>query len=143
MPLLDQEAKRILEERFSSDNIMALATLDDGEPAVRYVNVYYEAGSFYSITYALSGKMQQIARNPSVALAGEWFTAKGQGENLGWFGLDKNRCLAEKLRSAFHQWIDNGHNDFNDQNTIILRIRLKSGVLFSNGRRFELEFDDE
>ena len=44
----------------------------------------------------------------------------------------------QKLRTAFAAWIDNGHNDFQDVNTCILRIRLTDGVLFSHGARYEM-----
>lgn len=138
--MISREAERILTERFSKDNVMALATVWEGLPQVRYVNTYYEDGSFYTITYALSGKMRQLEQNPAAALAGDWFTAKGEGANLGWFGLEENRPMAEKLRAAFAAWIDNGHNDFEDRNTVILRVRLTSGVVFADGKRYELDF---
>ena len=107
-------------------------------PYVRLVNAHYEDGALYVITHARSNKMQQIARNPVVAIAGEWFTAHGRAESLGWFGKSENRTLAAKLETAFSAWIHNGHNDFDDPDTIILRIRLTDGVLLSHGRRFEL-----
>ena len=49
--------------------------------------------------------------------------------------------MAAKLREAFAEWIDNGHNDFGDENTCILRIRLKDGILFSQGKRYEITFE--
>lgn len=64
-----------MDERFGCDTFISLATLNEGEPAVRIVNSYYEKGSFYTITHALSNKMHQIGRNPAVAICGEWFTA--------------------------------------------------------------------
>lgn len=141
--MISQEVKQILTERFSRDNVMTLATVWEGLPEARYINAYYEDGCFYIITYALSGKMRQIEQNPAVALAGEWFSAKGEGENLGWFGLEENRAMAEKLRAAFAAWIDNGHNNFEDENTVILRVRLTSGVLFSHGKKYELDFAEK
>ncbi len=57
-----QETERILNERFNRDNIIALATVQDGTPYVRNVNGFYEDGSFYVITYALSNKMKQIEK---------------------------------------------------------------------------------
>lgn len=58
-------------------------------------------GSFYVVTYALSGKMQQIIKNPTVAISGEWFTAHGTGENLGHVLLKENKAVMEILRAAF------------------------------------------
>ena len=136
----DGEAEKIMADRFGKDTVIALATSANGVPHVRYVNAYYENGAFYIVTYALSNKMRQIEDNPAVAIAGEWFTAHGRGEDLGYFGRPENAEIAEKLRAAFAAWIDNGHNDFSDENTRILRIRLTDGVLLSHGTRYDLDF---
>jgi len=140
MQKLTQEAEAILLERFGGDSIVSLATQAEGIPYVRYVDAFYEDGAFYVLTHGLSGKMRQIAKTPVVAVAGEWFTGHGVGENLGWFCKTENRRIAEKMKSVFAAWIDNGHNDLDDENTCILRIRLTGGVLFSNGRRFDIDF---
>ncbi len=58
---------------------------------MRYVNAYYENGSFYIITHALSNKIKHIKENPVVAIAGQWFTAHGRGVSLGYFG--KRNCV--------------------------------------------------
>lgn len=135
------EAKAILEERFGGDSIIALATADGTRPHVRYVDAYYENGSFFVLTHKLSGKMQQILQNPAVSVAGDWFTASGTGVDLGWFLRPENTAIAARMRQVFAGWIDNGHNNFEDENTIILQIRLTEGVLFSNGKRFNLVFE--
>ena len=143
MAALTHEVQSILNERFGKDSLLALATSVENIPHVRAVDAYYENGSFYVITHALSGKMQQIARNPTVALCGDWFTAAGTAENMGWFLKPENQEVADKLKKAFAAWIDNGHNNFADENTIILRIRLTHGVLFSNGTRYDIDFLQE
>ena len=140
MEKLTEITKKIMDERFGKDNVISLATSEDNLPYVRYVNAYYENGAFYVITYALSNKMKQIEKNPAVALAGDWFTATGKGVNLGWFGKTENKEMADRLRKVFAEWIDNGHTDFEDENTIILCIQLMQGVLFSHGTRFEIDF---
>lgn len=138
MKKLCAEAEEIMKDRFEKDSVIALATVEGGAPYVRYVNAYYEDGAFYVITHALSGKMRQIERNPAAAIAGDWFTGHGKCESLGYFGREENRALAAKLKRAFAAWIDNGHNDFSDENTIILRIELTDGLLLSHGTRYEL-----
>lgn len=140
---LPENIKKIMEERFGKDSIIALATVKDGMPYVRNVDGYYEDGVFYVLTYALSDKMKHIERDPLVAIAGEWFTAHGTGENLGWFRKKENEKIAEKMRKLFAEWIDNGHNDFDDENTCILRIQLTDGVLLSHGTRYELVFSEK
>ena len=140
MEKLSRDTEAILTERFGKDSIISLATAKDNVPYVRNVDAFYEDGAFYVLTHALSGKMKQIEKNPNVAISGEWFTAQGQGANLGYFGKVENARIAEKMRQVFSAWIDNGHNNFEDTNTCILRITLTSGVLFSNGRCFEIDF---
>ena len=53
------------------------------------------------------------------------------------YELGKN-SVVEKLKHVFSDWIDNGHNDFSDTNTIILCIEISDGVLFSHGQRYEI-----
>ena len=143
MEKLTSKTERLMTERFGKDTVIALATTEDGVPYVRYVNAFYEDGAFYIITHALAGKMKQLGKNPAAAIAGEWFTAQGTGINLGYFGKQENREIAEKLRKAFAAWIDNGHNDFADENTCILCVRLSDGVLLSHGERYEIDFTKE
>lgn len=135
---LNKEAEEIMTELFGKDTVIALATLDNHIPCVRYVNAFYENGAFYIITHALSNKMKQIADCPVVGIAGEWFTGHGKGISLGYFGNEENSWIAGKLKKAFAEWIDNGHTDFDDENTIILCLELTDGQLLSHGKKYEL-----
>lgn len=143
MEKLSKEAEEILSERFGKDSMIALATTENNIPYVRTVNSYYESGSFYILTYALSNKMRQIEKNPTAAVCGEWFTAHGKCENLGYFGKKENEQIACKMRKVFAEWIDNGHNNFEDENTCILRVRLMDGILLSHGTRYEIDFTEK
>jgi len=138
--ILTEEISLILNKRFSHDTLLSIATTMNDIPYVRIVNSYYEDSCFYTVTYALSNKMKQISENPTVAVCGEWFTAHGIGEILGWIREEKNSEIAEKLRLVFASWYDNGHVDESDINTCILRIRLTDGVLFSEGKKFNINF---
>ncbi len=44
------------------------------------------------------------------------------------------------MRVIFSEWIGNGHNDFEDENTCILQIELIDGLLLSHGTRYEIDF---
>lgn len=140
MRKLTKEAEAILMERFGKDSTIALATTVNGLPYVRCVNAFYADGAFYVLTYGLSNKMKQIEANPMVALAGDWFTAHGRAINFGYFGKEENRDIANKMRVVFSEWIDNGHNNFDDVNTCILCIELTDGLLLSHGTRYEIDF---
>ncbi len=137
---INAEIAALMDKRFGHDNLIALATVDGDSPAVRTVNAYYEGGAFYTITYALSGKMQQIGGNPKVAICGDWFTARGIAESMGHILLPENADMADKLRTVFAKWYDNGHTNEADPNTIILRIKLTEGVLFHHGTRYDITF---
>ena len=140
MEKLTKEIESILSERFGKDSIIALATAIDNTPYVRNVDAFYQNGAFYVLTHGLSGKMKQIEQNPTIAISGDWFTAQGKGINLGYFGKADNSHIANKMKEVFSAWINNGHNNFDDPNTSILCIKLISGVLFSNGTRYEIDF---
>lgn len=135
-----KKAQEIMDQRFNSDTLIALATVDDTTPWVRTVNSYYEDGAFYVITHALSNKMKQIEKNSSVCICADWFTAHGIGENLGHILDPQNEALANKLRTAFAEWYYNGHTSEQDPNTCILRIRLTDGFLLSHGTKYEIDF---
>ena len=48
-----------------------------------------------------------------------------------------------EIKKVFSEWIDNGHNNFNDENTIILCVELTDGLLLSHGTRYEFNFHFE
>jgi len=128
----------ILSERFGKDSLMALATVDEkGIPWVRTIDAIFCEDSFYTITYALSNKIQHIKNNSTVAISGDWFSGHAIGENLGHIKLEKNKEIADKLRTAFAAWYDNGHTNEEDPNTIILKIKVTDGILFKDGTRYE------
>ena len=136
------EYLKIMSERFGKDTLLSLATTVNNIPNVRIVNSYYEDGKFYTITYALSNKMKEIANNSTVGVCGEWFTGHGIGENIGHINDEKNMQLSTKLKKEFDSWYSNGHIDESDPNTCILCIHLTNGILFSNGTRYDIDFNE-
>jgi len=134
------EALQVMVERFGQDTLLSLATSDNNCPSVRTVNSFYEDGAFYVVTYALSNKMKHIGSNPKVAVCGDWFTAHGIGENLGYVRDPSNTVIMAKLREAFAAWYDNGHTNEDDTNTILLRIRLTNSVVWNHGTKYEIDF---
>jgi len=137
-----EEGLKLLNEQFGNnkDNLISLATIaresslgGAPRPVVREVDAYYEDGTFFAVTHALSNKMQQIAQNPDVAISvcGQWFTAIGLGENLGWVLDPKNVEIRAKLRTSFAAWYDMANNE-KDENCCILAIHLTRGTLNIN-----------
>jgi len=146
-----EEAMKKLDEKLGNkDGLISLSTISlepgaDGKslPAARIVDAYYEDGAFYTVTYATSDKMRQIAKNPEVAVCIiiENFTADGIGENLGWVCDEKNAEIMTKLHTIFAAWYNEANND-GDPNTCLLRIRLTKGLWNDahKGIRNEIDF---
>jgi len=89
-----KDEENIINDRSVKNSIISLATCIDDMPSVRYVNAFYDNNAFYVLTNALSNKIKHTANNPNVAIAEEWFTASGKGENLGYFGREENMAIA-------------------------------------------------
>ena len=137
-----QEAKDIMKERFGHDSLIALATVEDGLPWVRTVNAYYEDGAFYVLVNSHTNKMRQIAKEPRVAVCGDWFTGHGVADDLGQMLEEQNAEIFLTVKAAFSAWYDNGHMDEHDPASRILRVRMTDGVLFSHGTRYDIDFTE-
>ena len=132
---MNKDFDNILNERFSKDSLISIATVDKtGKPYVRTVDAIYIDGAFYTITNAATNKMKHIKENPVVAICGEWFSGHGKAESLGHIRNEENKDLADKLRTAFASWYDNGHTNEDDINTIILKIMVTDGILYKDGK---------
>ncbi len=134
------QAQMIMNERFGQDKLISIATSDQNIPYVRAVDSVYLDRCFYVITHAQSSKIKQIEKNPIVAICGEWFTGHGLAENLGHVLKEENLSTYHMLKKAFEAWIDNGHIDETNKDTVLLCIRMKTGILYSNGVRYDIEF---
>ncbi|MDH6366413.1 MULTISPECIES: pyridoxamine 5'-phosphate oxidase family protein [unclassified Breznakia] len=131
-----EKAIQDLNEKFGNkDNLLSLSTIALDEvngmvrPDARIVDAYYEDEAFYVVTHEVTGKMQQVAKNPNVAICiiVENFTANGVAENLGWVCDKKNEDIIKKLRTIFAEWYYVANNE-EDKGTCILRIQLKHGL---------------
>ncbi len=142
--------KRLDQMAGNKDGLICLSTISletgaegKSRPAARLVDAYYEDGAFYTVTYATTDKMRQIAENPEVAICiiVENFTADGIAENLGWVRDEKNVEMMKKLRTIFAAWYNDANND-DDPNTCLLRIQLTKGLWNDphNGIKNEIDF---
>ncbi|MDD4291438.1 MAG: pyridoxamine 5'-phosphate oxidase family protein [Clostridia bacterium] len=139
-----EDAKKMMNERFGKDSLIAIATTDGERLYNRMVDAYYVDGAFYISTYALSNKVRQIELNPQVAVCAiDWFSGRGTGRNLGWVLKPENAEIRHKLREAF-VWYDDA-NDERDPNCCILEIRLTDGMLIKDHHaiRYQIDFDKQ
>ncbi len=140
-----ENAMEIMNERFGKDNLIAIATMEEGRLHNRIVDAYYEDGAFYVVTYALSNKMKQIEKKPEVAVCAiDWFSGQGVGENIGWVLDPKNAEIRLKLREAFAAWYDQANNE-QDENCCFLKIRLTNGMLIKDHHavRYQIDFTNK
>jgi general stress protein 26 len=135
-----EEAVRAMELLYGEDVPMSLATCDGDRPNVRVIDVYFLEGAFYAVTHRKSCKMQEIAKNPRVALNHQLFVARGEAEDLG-HPLDAgNGALRETLMRAFHKFYSR-HVDENDPDTCILKIVPAWALVFANDYKYVADFD--
>ena len=139
---MNNQADKILYERFKSGQLIALATSEDNKPYVRAVNAYYENGAFYIMTDASSGKMKQMEKNPEVAICGQLLNARGIAENIGHVLKPEHKELMKTLRIALAEWYSYGHVDEEDPNTVILKVALTQATVIENGNKYELIQED-
>jgi len=137
-----EKGLQLIEEKVGNgkDNVISLATIacepapsGNPRPVSRDVNAYYEDGTFYTVTWATSNKMKQIAQNPEVSFSVNfgWLSGNGVGENLGWVLDPKNAEIREKLRKTFAEWYDTA-NDESDENCCYLAVRVARATINHN-----------
>ena len=132
----------MMKERFGKDCLIAIATTDGERMHNRMVDAYYEDGVFYVTTGAMSGKMQQIALHPDVAVCAiDWFSGHGIARNRGWVLDPSNAEIRLKLRDAFAAWYDYA-NDEQNPDCCILEIQMTDGMLIKDHHtlRYRIDF---
>lgn len=135
-----EKAVRMMDALYGKNIAMPLATVKNGQPNIRVINVYYKDGAFYAATYAASNKMKEIAVNPHVAICRDLFVAHGVAENLGHPTLPANSALRDELRTVFYVFYDR-HVDEADAHTCFLKIRLTDALVFANDSKYFIDFE--
>lgn len=139
-----ENAMSIMTERFGKDTLIAVSTTDGKRMYNRIVDAYYEDGSFYISTNALSNKIKQIEMIPEVALcSGDWFSGHGIGKNRGWVKEPQNANIRARFKEEF-SWYE-AVNDEDSEDCIILEIRLTDGMLIKDHHaiRYQIDFTNK
>lgn len=142
METLNKEIVKIMSERFGNNSTIALAMVDESVSHVHNINTLYCEGSFFIINHARSNKMKHIANNHNVAVSGEWFTAQRKDINSRFFYKPESCQISDKQKVSFSSCIDNGHSVVDYINTYILEMKLNDGILFLNGKRYKVKFNE-
>lgn len=133
------EALHKMDELYGKDIAMPLATVKDGKADLRVVNAYYKEKAFYITTYTLSSKMEEIARNPSVAVCHNLFKAHGNGRDIGHPLAPQNKELRDELRKVFCSFYEKHVNEA-DEHTCILKIDLTDALVFADDYKYFIDF---
>ena len=136
-----EKSIHVMNELFARDYQFAMATVKDNTPSVRFVDTFYESGSFYVVTHSKSQKVQELKINNQVSLCNKLYRFSGSGYNIGHPLLTENRAIREKLIKVFEPWYF-AHNNENDENMCYVKIELigdlaRERVLARDGQALE------
>lgn len=134
-----QKALLVMEELFAKDNQFAMATAQGNKPSVRFIDTYYDSGSFYVVTYAQSQKVRELTGNPRVSLCSDMVRFEGNAFNIGHPLQSENKAIREKLIKVFEPWYF-AHNNENDENMCYVRIELTAGFFYKDGSGYKVNF---
>ena len=128
-----------LKELFGGDVQFSLATTANNVPSVRVVDVTFEQGSFYIVTYATTQKVVELKQNPDVALCQEMHRFSGRAFVTGHPLAPENREIREKLIRVFAPWYFL-HNNEADENMCYVRVELTKGFFHKGGTGYKVDF---
>ncbi len=134
-----EKSMHVLEELFAQDYQFAWATAENNIPSVRFVDTFFDAGSFYIVTYRGSQKVKEIETNEHVALCKNLYRFKGVAHNIGHPLKPENLEIRKKLIKAFEPWYFK-HNDENDENLCYVKVDLSSGFFYKDGTGYQADF---
>ena len=130
---------KVMNELFAKDYQFALATSNNNMPSVRFVDTFYDNGSFYVVTYGTSKKVKEIEANPNISLCNKQYRFHGMAYNIGHPLESHNAEIREKLLVAFESWYFK-HNNENDKNMCYIKIELSSGFFYKDGTGYLVDF---
>jgi len=133
------KALKVMNELFARDCQFAMATVQGNTPSIRFVDTYYEDGSFYVVTYSKSRKVQELSDNSQVALCNQLYRFSGNAYSIGHPLSAENKALRDTLIRVFEPWYF-AHNNENDENMCYVKIELKEGFIYKDGIGYHVNF---
>ncbi|MHB8129279.1 MAG: pyridoxamine 5'-phosphate oxidase family protein [Mobilitalea sp.] len=137
-----EKAIYVMNELFAKDYQFAMATVKDNIPSVRFVDTYFDDGSFYVVTYSKSQKVQELITNSEVSMCNKLYRFSGNAHNIGQPLLAENRTIREKLIKVFEPWYF-AHNNEQDENMCYIKIVLKEGFFYKDGTGYKVNFQQK
>lgn len=137
-----EKSLKVMNELFGKDVCFSLATSCDDIPSVRMVDVVYDRGSFWIVTYKNSNKAIEIELNPNVALCKHLYRFKGKAYHAGHPLDEQNKVIRDKLIKAFESWYF-VHNNENDENMCYIRVDLREGFFHKDSTGYMVDFENK
>jgi len=134
-----EKAMSVLAELFGKDCVFALATAGDNVPSVRMVDMYYENGAFYVVTYANSAKVRELEANGRVSMCVNGHRFSGAARNIGHPLSPNNAAIRQSLTRVFAPWYFR-HNDEDDEKMCYVRIEPHRGFFYHDGTGYDVDF---
>lgn len=131
------EAIAVMKQLYSKDIPMSLATVRNGRPNSRFVDLYFDGANSYLVTTRTSQKCYEIKENPMVALNYQLFVAHGVAYDIG--GPLQNPDIREILQREFAPWYEK-HVDEQSPDTCIIKIALTDAIVFANDMKYQVDF---
>ena len=133
----------ILNERYSSDNVLLIATAKDNVPSVRCVDSFYYEGSFWIVTDLNCNYVKEIQNN-------EYVMISDGGHNRFWskaiivgHPLDKNnQSIRDVFLNVFNQWYKEVNNEKIDS-VCYVKVTPYKGYLHKDKKGYTFNMDED
>lgn len=116
-----ENSLKVLKDLFARDYQFALATSKENIPSVRFIDTFYDDGTFYSVSYSKSQKVKEVEENPEISLCNKLYRFSGKAYNIGHPLSEENQQIREKLIRVFEPWYF-AHNNESDENMCYVKI---------------------
>lgn len=133
------ESMIVMNELFGKDYQFALATTINDMPSIRFVDAFFDKGSFYIVTYDNTQKIKEINTNKNVSLCNEMYNFSGIAKNIGHPLDKKNHEIRKKLVKVFEPWYFI-HNDESDEKMCYIEIKVTHGFCYKDGIGYKMDF---
>lgn len=137
-----EESLKILSELYGKDSYFVLATAKDNIPSQRVVDIYYEDGAFWIVTYASSKKVKELDENPNVSFCNNFTNFKAKAYNVGHPLKEENKEIRETLTKVFAPWYF-AHNNEKDEHMCFVKAELTSGFFHTKGKGYHINFEEK
>ncbi|CCV63774.1 conserved hypothetical protein [Alteracholeplasma palmae J233] len=134
---------KIIEEKYSKDTVLLIATAKNNVPSVRCVDTFYYDGSFWIVTNLNCNYVKEVQYNEHVMIsdAGHnrfWCKAFITGHPLD----DKNKSIREIFMKVFHHWYKEVNNE-KLNSVCYIKVTPYKGYIHKDKLGYSFNIDDD